>query len=40
MKKELFEIPTIEVALLDEMDVIETGNCGEGDCCGDGHSGD
>lgn len=35
MNKELFEIPTIEVALLDEVDVIETG-----DCCGDGHCGD
>lgn len=35
MKKEIFETPTIEVAILDELEVIETG-----DCCGDGHAGD
>lgn len=35
MKKELFENPTIEVVVLDENEVISTG-----DCCGDGHCGD
>lgn len=32
MKKEVFETPAIEVAMLDDMEMISTG-----DCCYDGH---
>lgn len=35
MKKEAFETPAIEAAMLDEVEVIETGDCCCEDHCGD-----